>query len=484
VYWETIVLVLTPFVFTAAFIIDSVSGERLWRKINLTGSLVLIFLGLLYLFTYFYEHAPREHIILYSVPGLGETYGLIIDPLSAGFAGIISLVAGLIMLYGTEYMSPGNNYHPVFSGFSRYFAWMYFFTGSVLLFVFSSSLLMLLINFELMSLACWGLISYYGGREAERSSYKMLIITHLGAYGGLAAAIGYVLSQHMGLGLSTLSSLTPYSKLVVLGLVMWAAVTKSSQFPTYSWLPDAMVAPTPTSALLHGATMIEMGPYLVARIIYSMKTVPVPSAYIILVPATLSLLVASTIYPGLRDGKKLLAYSTVAEAAIMYYAVSLMIVSPGLGMSLFYLYFTVHAFLKSTGFLVMGSAGYAVGTHGLERVMEALSNDRLLSSSLIAVLFGLAGVPVYSVSKIYLLIKSGVALHSSAYIAGFIAILVESLSIALVSMKWINKLSHDRSEDLQVPLLMKLAIALLLIGLYVSQAYCFLIALPVIMGAV
>ncbi len=480
---ELLLLLCVPVILFLLFIIDGVSGEKHVKYLNLFGSIYLVVYGVLFYLLYWLENFPKEHIVLYSAPGLGEVYGFLIDPFSAAFSSIISIVAGAIMLYSTGYMTPGNNYHPVTSGKARFYAWMYLFILSVLLFVYSSSMIQLLINFELMSLACWGLISYYGGAEATRSSYKMLIITHLGAYAGLGIAIAYLLVSTGDTSLLVLDKLTKGGKVFILAATMWAAITKSSQFPTYSWLPDAMIAPTPTSALLHGATMIEMGPYLMARILYYVGDIHVYVSYIILLPVIFSLLISTSMYPLLKDGKRLLAYSTIAEASIMYFTVSMMIYNKIIGLELFLLYFTVHAFLKSSGFLLMGIAGYVTGTHELKKIISFIGSHGFLYNALLIVLFGLSGIPVFSLSKIYVLVEMGTVLSNPVYLVTYVVVLIESLIFLIVSMKWMGKAKEASMEYYEsFPKTMYVSIILLLIFLYVYQFFCFTTMLPSIGG--
>ncbi len=418
---------------------------------------------------------PTLTVTLYRVPGIGGVYGFIVDPLSAFFALVVSLVSGLVMVYATGYMSPANNYHPVTSGYARYYAWMYLFIASVLFYIYSSTLLQMLVFFELMTLSCWGLITFYGTSETQRPGYKMLIATHLGAYAGLAGAIAYMVAAAGDTSLAALRGLDAYGKTVVAALVTWAALTKSSQFPTYSWLPDAMVAPTPTSALLHGATMIEMGPYLLARVYLSMGTVPLEAAYPAVAAASLSLLIAIVTYPRLRDAKRLLAYSTIAEAAAMYLFVAAYPLIGVAAIGLFTLYFTAHAFLKSTGFLLVGAAGYYLGTHDAGKVFPALRGDLFTWAAVNASLFGLVGVPVYSIAKIYCLVETGPALSSPLYAAAYAVFLAEAMAFLLVSMKW---LSLPASRRVEAPASMTFSVAALLTLLYAAQAYCLAAALP------
>ncbi len=481
-----ILVMFLGLLFSIVFAVLSIfSSDEEIHDLNKIGSITLLLTGLIQQIIYLATGFPNEHITLYSLERIGEIYGFIFDTISIHVSSIILIVSGLILLYSTDYMTPDNNYHPVIHGRPRYYAWMYFFVFSVLLFVYSSNLLQMLVAFEMMSLACWGLISYYGGPEARRSSYKMLIVTHLGAYGGLAAAIALMLSWTGSLELGAVSSLGVAEKIILTGLIMWAAITKSSQFPTYSWLPDAMVAPTPTSALLHGATMIEMGPYLVARVFSSMGDVPVMAGYIVIIPAVFSLIVTALMYPGLRDGKRLLAYSTIAEVALMFLGVGFMVFSPAIGLAIFILHFTAHAFLKSMGFLLMGVGGYATGTHDLGAVAEYFSGSRLFTGIYIVAFYGLSGVPLYAVSKLYLLLSWAPSLGDPVYTIGFLAVLVEALVFLVVSMKWFNAISKTRGVGENVPpTYMYTALLSLVLLLYIEQFICIVKTLPCISAVI
>ncbi len=479
-----IIFVLAPLIPVFFFVSTCLSSDRVVDNVNVAGGVSLIVSGLSLYSIYVYMGQPRIVIHILSVKGVGEVYGLLIDPLSMIFATIISVVGGCIMLYSTDYMSPRNAFHPVLSGKVRFYAWMYLFIASAMLFVMSTNLIEILINFELMSLACWGLISYYGSDEAVKASYKMLVTTHLGAYGGLAVAIGYLIAKCGSTELTALSHLSDYGKLLILSLAMWAAITKSAQFPTYSWLPDAMVAPTPTSALLHGATMIEMGPYLMARIIYSMGRVPASSALAILVPAIASLGISTAMYPLLKDGKRVLAYSTISEVAIMYFAVAISVYSLPLGLALFTIHFIVHAFLKSIGFLTFGYAGFARGSFLLKEIMSVVKSSRFLLNAYLLSLLGLAGAPIYGISKIYVLVKCALAkvILNPAYLIAYVSILVESLILLVVATRWFNRAFESVTTQAVLrearAKYMVTSIAILMVFLYVFQACFFIYVKP------
>ena len=483
--WFAAILPIVPAIF---FVLSSLSSDEIVDKINIAGGIILILTGLLLHSIYVYLGQPRIWIHILRAKGVGEVYGLLVDPLSMLFATIMSVVGGCIMLYSTEYMSPKNAFHPVLSGKTRFYAWMYLFIASAILFVMSTNLIEMLINFELMSLACWGLISYYGSREAIKSSYKMLITTHLGAYGGLAIAVGILLAKYGTTQLSVLSHLGNYDKMLILALAMWSAITKSSQFPTYSWLPDAMVAPTPTSALLHGATMIEMGPYLMARLIYSMRKVPPSAMLIILIPTVISLWISTLMYPLLKDGKRVLAYSTIAEVSIMYFTVAISVYSLPLGLTLFTLHFVVHAFLKGIGFLTFGCAGFIQGSYSLKEVMPLIKSNSFLFNAYLMSMLGLSGAPIYGISKIYVLIKCALAriLVNPLYLITYLSILVESLIFLVITTRWFNRaFSMNLGRDKKVieftkSRYMRYSIVLLMIFLYVFQIYFFAYVKPVL----
>ncbi len=463
---EVIVLILIPLIYT---FLSLISSDRVLNRVVSSGSLVL-FIYSLFLQIYYFMHGFTREVAEYGLQGIAEgIYGFIIDPLSLYIGPLIGIVSSLIIYYALDYMTPQNAYHPVLSGRQRYFAWMYFFVFSALLFVYSSTLLQLLIGFELMSLACWGLISYYGTSEAVKSSYKMLVTTHIGAYSGLAVLAGLVFIETNSFSLTGLSSLPSGYKAVILGLAMWAAITKSSQFPTYSWLPDAMVAPTPTSALLHGATMIEMGPYLVARTIMYMPDPSISLAPIVLVPIMFSLGLSALFYPGITDGKKLLAYSTIAEVGVMFFAVSLSLVDEALGLILYMFHFTVHAFLKSLGFLVMGYAGYAVGTHDLNKVSMLLSSNPYMYNTVFIVFYGLSGIPLYALSKIFILLNTGIVIGNIFYLAAVVILLFEATIFLLNTTRWFKP--GKGIERITIPGRMKHSFMLHIILLYAYQAF-------------
>ncbi|WP_297435926.1 hydrogenase 4 subunit D [Thermococcus sp.] len=425
-------------------------------------------LNLIGVYDFWVKGMPTVHKTLISSSSFGEVYGLLIDPMSV-VVGLVVITAGLLfMLYAKDYMSPENKEHPVYEGKGRFHAWMVLFIGATLAFIYSSSVLQLLIFFEIMSLACWGVVSYYGGEKAKRSAYKALIITNFGAMVGLYTAVGIGLTKLHDLSLFAYSGLDEHLKLIVFIAVMIAAFTKSAQFPLYSWLPDAMVAPTPASAFLHGAAMVEMGVFLLARFVQFMHPIPKEGFY-----AMASLLIATQIicilmYPFQRSAKRLLAYSTIAESSLMYVALAAAVLGmkTGLQASMFQLF--NHAYVKGLAFLTAGTFSYALGTLSMDKI-RGLIKSPVVGYSWTFSLLGLAGVPPFAVffGKMAILSNASGIEKSPLLLAMFVLLLLDSAVFLMVALRSIHDMVFSEgTEKVEITPAMKAAmVALLILGI-------------------
>ncbi|MFA4639704.1 hydrogenase 4 subunit D [Pyrococcus kukulkanii] len=418
------------------------------------------------------------HKVFVSSASFGEIYGILIDPMSV-CVGLVVITAGLLfMLYSKDYMSPDNKEHPVYEGKGRFYAWMVLFIGVTLAFIYSSSVLQLLIFFELMSLACWGVVSYYGTKKAKRSAYKALIVTNFGAMIGLYTVVGIGLTKLHDLSLFAYSSLDDHLKLIVFIAVMIAAFTKSAQFPLYSWLPDAMVAPTPASAFLHGAAMVEMGVYLLARFIQFMHPIPQEGFYFMAALIIATQIICILMYPLQRDAKRLLAYSTIAESSLMYVALATAVLGlkGGLQASIFQLF--NHAYIKGLAFLTAGAFSYALGTLDMDKI-RGLIKTPVVGYGWTFALLGLAGVPPFGVffGKLAILSNAEAMKDSVLVIAMFVLLLIDSVVFLMVSLKRIHGMVFSEGEvKVEITPLMK-AVMIILFILAIMAPY---IAYPLI----
>ncbi|MFG1998871.1 NADH-quinone oxidoreductase subunit L [Spirillospora sp. NPDC048911] len=244
--------------------------------------------------------------------------GLRIDGLSAVVAFMVCCVALAVQVYSVAYMSPAPNKHE--PRYSSYAAFISIFTAAMLLVVFAGDLLLLYVGWEVMGVCSYFLIGHHWEERANsRAAVKAFLVTRLGDVGFLFGI--FVL----GLGAGSFSiervldeaPSMPHTTVTAAALLLLAGVAgKSAQFPLHTWLPDAMAGPTPISALIHAATMVAAGIYVVARV-YDVF-VAAPAALTVLgVLAVISMLGSALAALAQDDIKRVLAYSTVSQLAVM-----------------------------------------------------------------------------------------------------------------------------------------------------------------------
>ncbi|AUV81317.1 NADH-quinone oxidoreductase subunit L [Salinigranum rubrum] len=292
------------------------------------------------------------------------TFGLLIDPLAAMMLVIVSLVAFLVHVFSLGYMNDEGE-----TGLPRYYAALGLFTASMLGFVVSDNLLMAFMFFELVGLCSYLLIGFWF-REAgpPSAAKKAFLVTRFGDYFflvgvvavfatfGTAAFAGEgsfpVLAEEAVAGAAegvNTFGFAPQTWFTVVGLlVLGGVVGKSAQFPLHTWLPDAMEGPTPVSALIHAATMVAAGVYLVARM-YGFYAVSPTALAIIALVGGFTALFAATMGVVKREIKQVLAYSTISQ----YGYIMLGLGAGGYVAATFHL--MTHAFFKALLFLGAGS---------------------------------------------------------------------------------------------------------------------------------
>ncbi|MGM0604222.1 MAG: NADH-quinone oxidoreductase subunit L [Halobacteriota archaeon] len=291
------------------------------------------------------------------------TFGVLIDPLSALMLVIVSLIAMLVHVFSLGYMNDEGE-----TGLPRYYAGLGLFTASMLGFVVSDNLLMAFMFFELVGLCSYLLIGFWFRGDAPPSAAKKaFLVTRFGDYFflvgvvavfatfGTAAFAGSesfpVLAEAALAGDATVNTFgfEPMTWFTIIGLlVLGGVVGKSAQFPLHTWLPDAMEGPTPVSALIHAATMVAAGVYLVARM-YGFYAVSPTALAIIAFIGGFTALFAATMGVVKREIKQVLAYSTISQYGYMMLALG----AGGYVAATFHL--MTHAFFKALLFLGAGS---------------------------------------------------------------------------------------------------------------------------------
>ncbi|ABO50555.1 NADH dehydrogenase subunit L [Desulforamulus reducens MI-1] len=281
--------------------------------------------------------------------------GVMLDPTSAMMLFMVSLVATLIQIYSTGYMEGDPQY-------SVFFSYMSLFAASMLGLVISSNLLQMFVMWELVGLCSYLLIGFYTFKiSAREAAKKAFMTTRIGDFGML---LGLLFLQILfgTLDLTELAQRVPnYEQLgISIGLLTLIAILvfigpigKSGQFPLHVWLPDAMEGPTPVSALIHAATMVVAGVYLVGRTLFLFAEVP-GAMEVVAFTGAFTALFAATIAITQREIKRILAYSTVSQLGYMMLALGV----GSLSASMFHLW--THAFFKALMFLAAGSVLHAL----------------------------------------------------------------------------------------------------------------------------
>ncbi len=323
---------------------------------------------------------------------IGDTtikLGLMVDPLAAVMLIIVTLVSLMIQIYSQAYMDKD-------PGYCRYFAFMSLFTGSMLGLVLADNLVQLYVFWELVGLCSYLLIGFWFYRPAAAAAAKKaFIVTRVGDFGFLVAIL-FLYSRTGTFDIATLHHLAVAGVLSGTALT-WAAigifagaVGKSAQFPLHTWLPDAMEGPTPVSALIHAATMVAAGVFLVARLFplfahspQAMTTVAIIGGFTAIFAASMGLV--------MNDVKRVLAYSTISQLGYMMLGLGAF----GLAPAIFHLF--NHAFFKALLFLGAGSVSHTTGTFdmremgGLGKAMPWTYATFLIASLSIAGIWPLSG---------------------------------------------------------------------------------------------
>jgi NADH-quinone oxidoreductase subunit L len=282
------------------------------------------------------------------------TIGLRLDALSLVMVVVVAVVSFLIHLYASASMEREE-------GYARFFAYMNLFVASMLTLVLADNLLLLYLGWEGVGLCSYLLIGFWYKDEVNgRAAEKAFIVTRIGDV-SLAIGIFFLFTRIGTLDLQKISETAPHvwlegdaAPLAAALLLVGGAVGKSAQLPLQTWLPDAMAGPTPVSALIHAATMVTAGVYLIARTHVLFELAPAASlAVAIIGAATLLLAGVSALFQ--RDVKRVLAYSTISQIGYMFLALGVGAWSAAI------LHFMTHAAFKSLLFLAAGVVIDALG---------------------------------------------------------------------------------------------------------------------------
>ena len=385
---------LAPAACMGAFTVLALFGRSLAGKGALLalGAIGFAFVLFWFLLNSLLNGAERDFTASWFDAG-GDAFdlGLTLDPVAMVMMGVITFVSLLVQIYSLGYMRGE-------SRLAWYFAVHSLFAASMLGLVLTNSLLVLYIGWELVGICSYLLIGFwYERRSAAEAAKKAFITTRIGDVGLLVGIL--LLYKNVGTfhiptileavetgglsdGLMTLSAI----------LIFLGAMGKSAQFPLHVWLPDAMEGPTPVSALIHAATMVVAGVYLVARMLPLFEAAPAVSELVIAI-GLITAVMGATMALTSNDLKRVLAYSTVSQIGFMILALG----HGALAAAMFHL--ATHALFKALLFLGAGNVLHAVGEHSdvdIRRLGGLRSRMPVTSVVFVVAALALSGIPPLS----------------------------------------------------------------------------------------
>lgn len=415
-------IALIPLLPLATFVVLGLLGRKYFQKsagIISTASLsISTFLSLAIAYQYFFVDGKAEGVYQKIVPfqynwlsfspTLGIDMGAIIDPISVLLIVVVTFISLMVHLFSLGYMKGEER-------FPTYFAFLSLFTFSMLGLVLSSNIFQIYIFWELVGVSSFLLIGFYYSRpSAVAAAKKAFIVTRFADFGFLIGIL--ILGFYSGtlnfgllierltatqsaefIGITTASFLGVSALTWALTLVFIGGAGKSAMFPLHIWLPDAMEGPTPVSALIHAATMVVAGVYLVARL-FPVFSMDIAAMNIITWVGASSALIAAVIACTQTDIKRVLAYSTMSQIGYMMFALGISGYGGenGLGYtaSLFHLF--THAFFKSLLFLGAGAVIHLVHSNNMKDMGGLRKLMPITHITFLIACLAIAGIPPFA----------------------------------------------------------------------------------------
>lgn len=385
---------LVPLFPLIGFLVNGFFGKRLSKGISggiACVSVLASFVVAVLIFMELHHSANKSQVVeIFSwinSDTLRIPFSFLIDPLSSWFLLIITGIGFLIHVYSTGYMHDDE-------GFSRFFTYLNLFVFFMLLLVLGNNYLVMFVGWEGVGLCSYLLIGFWFKNDAyNRAANKAFIMNRIGDLGFLLG-IFLMFTTFGSISFSEVfgkASAASTGTVTAIALLLFVgAMGKSAQIPLYTWLPDAMAGPTPVSALIHAATMVTAGIYMVVRsnIFYSISHT---ASEVVAVVGAVTALFAATIGLLQTDIKKVLAYSTVSQLGLMFLALGVGAYSTAV------YHVTTHAFFKALLFLGAGSVIHAMGGEQDIRRMGGLK--KALPVTFMTMLLGtiaISGVPPFS----------------------------------------------------------------------------------------
>lgn len=386
-----------------------------------------------------------------SMPGLRVDMGILIDPLTAVMLIVVTTVALLVQIYSLGYMDKD-------PGLASYFAYQSIFAGSMLGLVVANNFGQIFVFWELVGICSYFLIGFWFGRDsAKNAAIKAFVTNRVGDFGFLLGIL-FLTIVFGTLNFGELSvRLAGYNNMAVLLpisiLLFFGPMGKSAQFPLHVWLPDAMEGPTPVSALIHAATMVAAGVYLIARAFFIFSHTPQAMLFIAVVGGFTALFAASIALVQ-NDIKRILAYSTLSQLGYMVMAMGIGAMTAGM------FHLMTHAFFKSLLFLAAGSVIHALHEQDIWKMGQLSQKMPITTWTFVIGALALAGVPPLSGfwSKDEILLGAYAGGYTSLYILGsLVAFMTAFYMFRLIFTAFFGSntgghQAHESSAVMTVPL--------------------------------
>lgn len=473
---KALLITLLPLLSLIIIVFFTRKAKMLSAMVALAAVLVSAVLSIIILIQMLSGAAPIERSVQWlTIPSLGNfrglniSMGILIDPLSSLMLVIVTFVATLVILYSIGYMKGDE-------GFSRYFAYLSLFTFSMLGLVVSNNFFQTFVFWELVGLCSYLLIGFWFHKPSAADASKKAFITN--RWSDFAFMTGIII-LFVHFGTFSFRELTPLISsaagtgilTLIAFLIFIGPVGKSAQFPLHVWLPDAMEGPTPVSALIHAATMVAAGVYLIARGFILFENVPsvmLTMAYIGGFTAIFAALIALV----QKDIKKILAFSTLSQLGYMIMAMGVGSLTAGM------FHLTTHAFFKALLFLGAGSVIHAVDEQdifkmgGLKDKMPVTTWTFVIGALALAGIFPLAGFW----SKDEILSAAYSSGHVGLYIIGtLVAFMTAFYMFRLIFVAFFGKSNphlhaHEGGWVMTLPLII-LAVLSVVVGLVNSPLF-------------
>lgn len=391
---------------------------------------------------------------------LGLDAILILDPLSIFMACVSSFVGCLIVVYSIGYIHHEEHQN-------EYYLMVLLFIGAMMGLVFSGNLIFLYLFWEIIAISCWRLIGFYRQRDFVIKADKAFLVTFFGA---VVMLLGFIQIY----GVTNTFDITAMRGTLIPGsavlLILFGLFSKSATVPLHTWLPDAGVAPTTVTALLHAAVLVKIGVYAYARLFLYGFRIPAEWQQIIPIVVVVSSLVAAGAAAVENDFKRILAYSTVSQIGYIFLGLSM---ANAAGISGSLLFILMHGLAKAGLFLCAGIVIHATHTKDIREMGGLIRTMPVTAIAFLFCAFSVIGIPPFGGFFSKFLVIMGTLQAGQVWLAGtalFTAVLTMFYLLKVFSMVFLGEAKHPAPEKTKsmVFVVATLAVLSLAAGLLVS----------------